>query len=51
MLVEASAFEPPMREMAVRRSLARSIVRAWVITLPMAALMGDLCLGLSQLFK
>jgi PiT family inorganic phosphate transporter len=38
------------RVSAVRWGLARSIVWAWVITLPAAALMGALFYGLSQLF-
>ncbi len=39
------------RVSAVRWGLARNIVWAWVITLPMAALMGALFFGLSQLFR
>ncbi|MBI5940679.1 MAG: inorganic phosphate transporter [Caulobacterales bacterium] len=39
------------RVSAVRWGLARNIVWAWVITLPMAAVMGALFFGLSQLFR
>jgi len=39
------------RVSAVRWGLARSIVWAWVITLPAAAMMGALFFGLSQLFR
>ncbi|MBP7704853.1 MAG: inorganic phosphate transporter [Caulobacter sp.] len=39
------------RVSAVRWSVAKQIVWAWVITLPAAALMGALFYGVSQLFK